>query len=826
MIPTVKKVFDQGLSQDRNVGEDQDGEGNEETNEEEKEDKEEKECREEEKSDDKDTSENNVEEKNSKDEDKTEIRPLRKGKIESLKTKSLFQCTQCPYKSNALGVQSHMLRRHNICQYFCGVCAFESENEAIVTEHFKKEHPTDDLAISRGFAKLNTSENKTDIMAKKKPKKICAIRTLKRSKDTARFKPAGVQGPKRDSPAECPICGFKSRYSGVQRHISMIHGLLKWQCGKCGIQLFSKGETFEHSLTVHDTHAPCVIRSFFEVEKIKELKDSNSLIVEKNGKVKIGAPGEGMVVKSTPKQAAHAEPTTPTKSKKEEIVKDTQCPECSFSSNVKGVQRHLMLIHKICRWQCKICGFGSLDKHVTLEHSVDMHEGIDPKIVRAFVDIDRYNAEKRLNASDEQELQNQSANRQEYLFDFDETSSNENYMDDASEKTLDPPVVEKSDVKAVSPHTSLKSKEEKSAAKLSEPQSKKLSKSLSSPAAVSLDAPVFSPAEVAKKRTKTPSPRALSLDVPASSATGDSENEMPTKKKRGRPKGSGTAFKGTVAIPKKEVSSTFVLKPKELNLLQQGFSCVYCVYAAPLRHQVRLHCYDKHTNHPACLMEFKVDTHGFRSDGVIDLVGDSTDSYIKGKGKSENAQVETQADGNMKAKKQKACDNSEDKEVDQPAVKISKLSTDTQQNSTEKDSKLEELKENTNEMKDKNACLENGFKSGKDISEGKSDSFDTASTHSGQDMEVDELHISEIFDNGKRFKSSRKQRKKFDNPLKTLVNKLQTGRINLEDPFHGTLDEVDSILFQFGVRTLNMDMLTQQQFSNFISKFGADLQPA
>ena len=31
---------------------------------------------------------------------------------------------------------------------------------------------------------------------------------------------------------------------------------------------------------------------------------------------------------------------------------------------------------------------------------------------------------------------------------------------------------------------------------------------------------------------------------------------------------------------------------------------MYCTYAAPLRHQLRLHCYEKHTKHPACLMEF------------------------------------------------------------------------------------------------------------------------------------------------------------------------------------------------------------------------------
>ena len=135
------------------------------------------------------------------------------------------------------------------------------------------------------------------------------------------------------------------------------------------------------------------------------------------------------------------------------------------------------------------------------------------------------------------------------------------------------------------------------------------------------------------------------------------------------------------------------------------------------------------------------------------------------------------------------------------------------------DMKDANVEERMNIENKENGSLDN-FSENPDL---KSD--DKFSNETTQDMEVDELHISEIYENNKRLRF-RKQRKKFDNPLKPLVSKLQTGRINLEDPFHGTLDEVDSILFQFGVRTLNMDMLTQQQFSNFISKFGADLQPA
>lgn len=95
-----------------------------------------------------------------------------------------------------------------------------------------------------------------------------------------------------------------------------------------------------------------------------------------------------------------------------------------------------------------------------------------------------------------------------------------------------------------------------------------------------------------------------------------------------------------------------------------------------------------------------------------------------------------------------------------------------------------------------------------------------------RDTDTDELHASEIIDSGgKRFRRGQKRKNRFNNPLKTLVHKLNSSQINLEDTFHGSLDEVDSFLNKFGVRTLNMDMLTQQQFSDFIERFGSCLQP-
>jgi hypothetical protein len=102
----------------------------------------------------------------------------------------------------------------------------------------------------------------------------------------------------------------------------------------------------------------------------------------------------------------------------------------------------------------------------------------------------------------------------------------------------------------------------------------------------------------------------------------------------------------------------------------------------------------------------------------------------------------------------------------------------------------------------------------------------SGSLTSGGETDTDELHSSEIIDSGgNRFRQRKKRKNKFDNPLKNLVHKLNSSQINLEDTFHTSLDEVDSFLNKFGVRTLNMDMLTPQQFSDFIERFGSSLQP-
>ena len=234
-------------------------------------------------------------------------------------------------------------------------------------------------------------------------------------------------------------------------------------------------------------------------------------------------------------------------------------------------------------------------------------------------------------------------------------------------------------------------------------------------------------------------------------------------------------------------------------------------------------------------MEFKVDSQCFRGDDVPDSSSEQNksidDSMNILNGKNDDAIQSVENNSKRKSEagevKRKDCDDAfgfytgSDDEVRNGDVG----------NKTKDDVSGDQMKDKINgDMKDANGEERMNIENKEN---GSSDNFsenldlksdDKFSNETTQDMEVDELHISEIYEN-KRLRF-RKQRKKFDNPLKPLVSKLQTGRINLEDPFHGTLDEVDSILFQFGVRTLNMDMLTQQQFSNFISKFGADLQPA
>lgn len=222
-----------------------------------------------------------------------------------------------------------------------------------------------------------------------------------------------------------------------------------------------------------------------------------------------------------------------------------------------------------------------------------------------------------------------------------------------------------------------------------------------------------------------------------------------------------------------------------MNHVNQGFSCVYCVYAAPLRHQVRLHCYDKHTNHPACLMEFQV--HGeeksFRNDGTEEVLLECS---------------EDSSEMNTRTKSMKK--DGDDKEKANTSI------DETNKKSTTRNSDMD-----SSEVDDGRV---NGLKKR------------SGSLTSGGETDTDELHSSEIIDSGgNRFRRGKKRKNKFDNPLKTLVHKLNSSQINLEDTFHTSLDEVDSYLNKFGVRTLNMDMLTQQQFSDFIERFGSSLQP-
>ena len=361
---------------------------------------------------------------NESKEEGAEVRTPKHRAGKFLPQKFLYKCTECDYKSNMMGVQRHLLRSHDICRFMCSGCDFESTERVKVEDHQKTEHPDQQTTISRGFVDLG-GDNKQNISVShsKKSRKSFQIKTLKRAKDTFRIKQIKLSEAKRNTPSQCPVCDFKSLYSGVQRHIFMFHSLGKWQCGRCGIELYDKATTIEHSFNMHKEQVPQVIRSFMEVEKVKELMEQNAIIVEKNGNIKIVLAEDGNPVHSPIKQLSHdiapvKSPPVKEKKEKDEFIKDTQCPECKFMSNLKGVQRHLLMIHKICRWQCKHCGFESPDKSVAMDHSQDMHEGIEPKILRAFVDLDRYIAEKRFNESMDMDLGDTIAS--DKYFDFSE----------------------------------------------------------------------------------------------------------------------------------------------------------------------------------------------------------------------------------------------------------------------------------------------------------------------------------------------------------------------------------------------------------------------
>ncbi|XP_061188785.1 uncharacterized protein LOC133196959 [Saccostrea echinata] len=680
-----------------------------------------------------------------------------------------FRCIKCDLKFTRKGIQMHLLRTHNVFMYKCPYCKFIKKNKEDITEHCNMEHNVKISKAVRVTYNLNLGHELVEFLSKdkkelkKKPNHSKVLTFQKRLQKKVK-RPMSTK-------ATCPLCGFNSNYIGVQRHLAMKHKLKKLQCGRCGHVTYNKSVAVKHSKKSHKENTPYLLRAFADIETVQamsrgELKKCGALnMLELKEKENSDQEEEVKKTESPLKVPSANVPSV--KDTKDEWV---SCPVCfAEKRTLRGIELHMMYLHKICNWSCGRCGFASTDKYVTLQHSVDLHQDEDPMISRALINLNRYLAERNMELDYRSTKENYLEEKMEnfsrsdpYKPDFDDDDESVEDTSNSKKMTIKDQDETSHDSSTVESYSQKKAWKRRSCS----PKGSDFSGAASEKCLL-------------KKNLK---------DIPALSRTsgGDSvesdstEDSFVTKKRRKKCHPVARSSPSLGFTP-----SSFVVRPKDMNQLNQGFSCVYCVYAAPLRHQVRLHCYDKHTNHPACLMEFQVSEEDkfYRNDDTEEVQLDLTEDS-NGDVKTETEPMEYEGSGA--------------KNVDKS---VSEADNDE-----------------TTGISDVASSKANGGLNGQVK---RSDSLT-----SGGETDTDELHSSEIIDNGgNRFQRGRKRKIKFDNPLKTLVHKLNSSQINLEDTFHGSLDDVDSFLNKYGVRTLNMDMLTQQQFSDFIERFGSNLQP-
>lgn len=288
---------------------------------------------------------------------------------------------------------------------------------------------------------------------------------------------------------------------------------------------------------------------------------------------------------------------------------------------------------------------------------------------------------------------------------------------------------------------------------------------------------------------------------------------------------------------------------------------MYCTYAAPLRHQLRLHCYEKHTKHPACLMEFinsqtsileervmfardmtedkktvdkdiddsKVDTKSceqLKGEDNTEKVSDvNLDKTSTGQSEmklvaaedannqsNESSRMEIDEGDNTNITK---LSNISEKD-DQTNIELKKDSCESH-NLTEKTGAINECmtsKNDEDQNKDVLSCMENILSNVIKTENGG----DTNSPVLDNNGAIESKTINYILPN-------KMNGHKFSNPFSTLIIQLNSTVIKVKDAFEGSLDDVDIYLEKFGVRTLNMDSLTPKQFGVFMRKFGNKLQP-
>lgn len=287
---------------------------------------------------------------------------------------------------------------------------------------------------------------------------------------------------------------------------------------------------------------------------------------------------------------------------------------------------------------------------------------------------------------------------------------------------------------------------------------------------------------------------------------------------------------------------------------------MYCTYAAPLRHQLRLHCYEKHTKHPACLMEFINSQTSILEERVMfardmtedkktvdkDIDDSKVDTksceQLKGEDNTEkvsdvNLDKTSTGQSEMKLVAAEDANNQSNEssrmEIDEGdntnITKLSNISEKDDQTNIElkKDSCESNLTEKTGAI---NECMtsKNDEDQNKDVLSCMENILSNViKTENGGDTN------SPVLDNNGAIESktinyilpNKMNGHKFSNPFSTLIIQLNSTVIKVKDAFEGSLDDVDIYLEKFGVRTLNMDSLTPKQFGVFMRKFGNKLQP-
>lgn len=554
-----------------------------------------------------------------------------------------------------------------------------------------------------------------------------------------------------------------------------------------------------------------------------------------------------------------------------------KCPLCSYQSkSINGVRLHAFWLHKMCKYTCSDCPFFSLNRHEGLAHYKEEHPGKTVNLVRSScllrdVEEDTTSGIKgtimtlsldgQMSPSKQTspcKLNIEAASTPIKSTGAPELTSalNTSPNDVRALKGKCPNCSYISTIRGVGQHLLLahdmvnwvckqckfESQSKAAAIQHIREEHKDAEPTLYKKAIMVKPDPELNCEIPSPKGTSTPKPSKSSELIASVSAVSPT---MPKLKKLpktwemnlgspkdhetlqqliAKPKGKPGKPRIPEVLPAEESGTSYTVHPRKLEALKVGFSCVYCFYAAPLRHQLHLHCYDKHNNHPACLMTFTTDTtfldligdasmlklyqSGMR-DSKKELVTDKVSIYRTIKlGKDEFAS-EVKSDATVKREMTENGDNCSDTNNETKVINNPDIDKDSTCNTS--------LKKECG----KDGPHSFGVLSVKPYQVTLSHSSTTCVLPNGQKDQVAKPYPQPPLG---RAKASRGNLKRFCNPMTPLVAKLGSGQVKLHDTFHSSLDDLDNVLCSFGVRTLNMDMLTRKQFTDFIHRFGNSLQ--